>query len=466
MLAKWFLLHMWVTRKRLSSLFATLFRKSVINAVVPSMSLTSMQRKPAIWVNTSSSPILPYVHPVLKEPTYRMFFGKGYWDSLVQTVYLSCFQQILKETSMQIFNREHMKHIDDYLIKLGVCSIGLSHLIISLEVRNVERVTEQAHAVSQQSNPRVLMAWPDLPVATNKLWAQLRAGLFTPGDRCHQEPLQSVCSQWCKCYSCCCCFAYGVAEQRHSQFFSLFILGRETWERRSDPNSVLGCLPPAVPSCSWEKALGTCNSPRPSHTTSHLWIQLPMMNQGWWYQDPGRPRGPGPFHRKTKQEKYPVCPFLSDCPGHEDTHSQPPLNTFPLPHTASQPPHCWLSSLLPGIPHSPSQCVVQVLAAALILEAHTGKSQAVTGTFDILKSLTWQRKKLFPDISRHGPSPARPLGSQYKGECARCLVLDNSAFFFLVVFSWCIILLCTQLDLATRCLDFSVLLLLLHVQGQ
>lgn len=59
---------------------------------------------------------------------------------------------------MQIFNREHMKHIDDYLIKLGVCSIGLSHLIISLEVRNVERVTEQAHAVSQQSNPRVLMA--------------------------------------------------------------------------------------------------------------------------------------------------------------------------------------------------------------------------------------------------------------------------------------------------------------------
>lgn len=48
---------------------------------------------------------------------------------------------------MQFFDREHMKHIDDYLI--CVHSIGVSHLITRLEVRNVERVTEQAHAVSQ-----------------------------------------------------------------------------------------------------------------------------------------------------------------------------------------------------------------------------------------------------------------------------------------------------------------------------
>lgn len=60
---------------------------------------------------------------------------------------------------MQFFNGEHMKHVDDYLIKSSMHSIRVSHLITSLEMRDVEMVTKQAHAVSQgcKSNPKVLM---------------------------------------------------------------------------------------------------------------------------------------------------------------------------------------------------------------------------------------------------------------------------------------------------------------------
>jgi len=61
---------------------------------------------------------------------------------------------------MQFFNREHMKHVDAYLIKSSMHSIGVSHLITSLEMSDVEMVTKQAHAESQgyNSNPKVLMA--------------------------------------------------------------------------------------------------------------------------------------------------------------------------------------------------------------------------------------------------------------------------------------------------------------------
>lgn len=200
-----------------------------------------------------------------------------------------------------------------------------------------------------QSNPKVLMAWPDLPEASNKPWALVRAGLFIPGDGCQQEPWQSACGQWCKCCSCC-CFAYGVAEQWHSQFFSLLILGRKTWERRSDPNnSGLGCLPPALPSCSWEKALGTCNSPHTPNPTceysSPWWTGL--VTSSLWKTHRTRT-----LSQEHKAEEFPVCPFLSDCPRHEDTHSQPPLSTLLCPTPASQPPHCvcWVPHLSLGFP--------------------------------------------------------------------------------------------------------------------
>ena len=53
-----------------------------------------------------------------------------------------------------------MKHVDAYLIKSSMHSIGVSHLITSLEMSDVEMVTKQAHAESQgyNSNPKVLMA--------------------------------------------------------------------------------------------------------------------------------------------------------------------------------------------------------------------------------------------------------------------------------------------------------------------
>lgn len=172
---------------------------------------------------------------------------------------------------MWFFNREHKKHW--WLSNKIRCAFNrtesLHHMFRGEECRR----GDWASSCSQpgvQSNPKVVMAWLDMSVASNKPWAELRAGLFTPGDRCHQELLWNACGQWYNCYSCC-CFAYRVAEQRYFQFFSLLILGRETWERKSDPNnSGLGCLPPAIPSCSWEKGLGTCNSPQPSCTTSHL----------------------------------------------------------------------------------------------------------------------------------------------------------------------------------------------------
>lgn len=85
-----------------------------------------------------------------------------------------------------------MKHIDDYLIKSGVHSIGVSHLLTCLDVRNVERVTEQAHAVSQGCKAAQKFWWLDLtcqwhPTSPGHRLEQVSSHQGTSASRSHCE---------------------------------------------------------------------------------------------------------------------------------------------------------------------------------------------------------------------------------------------------------------------------------------
>lgn len=90
--------------------------------------------------------------------------------------------------------------------------------------------------------------------------------------------------------------------------------------------------------------------------------------------------------------------------------------------------------------------MLQVLAAALLLEAHTGKSQAVTGIFDILKSLTWQLRnylQAFPDMAAALLDLWAPSTKESVPDAWHWTILHF--FIFLVAFFCCVVFLCIQL---------------------
>lgn len=163
MLAKCFLLHMWVTRKGPSSQFVTLLRKSVINAAVPSAALTSMQRKAAIWVNTSSFSILPYgTSSTWPDTSYRTSFF-FFWWMVLSFPCLSCshcFLKMLKERDTRLLNREQMRWVSNKTERAFNDSESPHHT--SRGERGVQLVTARAHPISRVAAGTPKFGWPDL----------------------------------------------------------------------------------------------------------------------------------------------------------------------------------------------------------------------------------------------------------------------------------------------------------------
>lgn len=120
--------------------------------------------------------------------------------------------------------------------------------------------------------------------------------------------------------------------------------GRGNWERSRGPNdSDPGCLPPALTSCllesPWHQQTLSITCPHQPHPTSEhgssRWIckcwrlralESPMETRSW-----RQPTG------KAKQRKL-LPAILFCCPGHEDSHLQPPPSALLCPVPAQNQP--------------------------------------------------------------------------------------------------------------------------------